>query len=198
MDQLVEKISRSNKALNILLNFNRKILHFTSENDIAKEVCRIAVEELECDSAWFSYSSDTSGKACIPVVSYEEKSTQKDDTNKNDSETKTHKPVNVPNYPYEMLYESWNKETRDDDLLSTIVLPVTCGTQTIGVFCVSVKGSHEKYLFDDNNLLEELVKDLGRGISQLRLNKKNMKNRKYLFGNCKGGTGITFALTLPT
>ena len=102
MDQFVEKISRSNKALNILLNFNRKIFHFISENDIAKEVCRIAVEELECDSAWFSYSSDTSGKACIPVVSYEERPAQKDDTNKNASETKTQKADKAIETPQSM------------------------------------------------------------------------------------------------
>jgi hypothetical protein len=171
----IKKYDNNHKILEILWNFNNMFQNLNSERKIIKEACRIAVEEMGYDYAWFSYMNSNSGKTISHSAQI------KKGNNKNISAAPSlkdspdgkllQKAETVQEYSSEVFFASW-KENLPSNAPSTIILPVICANDTIGIFCVS---ANEINPYNNSILLDDLVNDLGHGINQIRIIKENLK-----------------------
>jgi diguanylate cyclase (GGDEF)-like protein/PAS domain S-box-containing protein len=171
-------LNRSNRALRVLNECMRAIVHATSGQEMIDAVCRTITDVGGYRFAWVGYAQSDAAKTIYPVASagYEAGYLKNFFTwNRNGQRSDpagdaiaTGQPSVVRNLAEDTLYESLRNEALERGYRSAIALPLNAGGQAFGALMIYAA---EAGVFDDEEfkLLSSLADDLAFGILSLHL-----------------------------
>lgn len=190
MEQHYKQVEKSNKMLKTLLAFNRTITNYKNEKELVQEVCRVSVEDLGHSFAWFGYAHNDDAKSITHFIShgngidFEEIELTWEDNEQGNHPAgiaiRTCGTVFTLDNREEDHFKIWKEKVLQKCFLSSIALPIMNTTHTLGVLCICSNEVNKFSSVEEISILEELAKDLSRGIHHLRSNKQTELGNKKL------------------
>ncbi|MBZ5637694.1 MAG: PAS domain S-box protein [Acidobacteriia bacterium] len=184
------ELGRLNRALRVLTACGQAVMRASTEDELLRGVCRIAVEVGGYRFAWIGYAESDPAKTVRPVAH----SGHEDgylgtmritwaDEERGRGPTGTSIRVGAPSVvrstEADPSYRPWRAEAARRGYASSIGLPLTVGGQPIGALSIY---SQEPDAFDEEEvrLLSELADDVAYGIVALRTREENRRSARAL------------------
>ncbi len=172
------ELGRLNRALRVLMECGQAVMRATTEDDLLRSVCRIAVEVGGYRLAWIGYAENDQARAVRPVAhaGFEDryldtvKITWADEEHgrgPTGTAIRTGRPMVVRNMGTDPTYGPWRHEAAQRGFASSIGLPLALGGLPFGALSIY---ADEPDAFDEEEvrLLTELADDVAFGIEALR------------------------------
>jgi diguanylate cyclase (GGDEF)-like protein/PAS domain S-box-containing protein len=178
------KLTRANRALNVLSRCNRIMHHAASEEDLLMDACKITVEEGGYYFAWVGYVKNDAGKSVRPVAragsegGYLETAdiSWAEDTERGrgpvGTAIRTGAPVFARDIRNDPAFLPWRDNAIKRGYVSAIVLPLVVDGQTMGTLNI-YSAEAESFDADELALLTRLADDLAFGIGSIRQKAEN-------------------------
>jgi diguanylate cyclase (GGDEF)-like protein/PAS domain S-box-containing protein len=178
------RLTRANRALNVLSRCNRIMHHAQSEEILLMDACKITVEEGGYYFAWVGYIKNDEGKSVRPVAHAGNENgyletvdiTWADDTERGfgpvGTAIRTGAPMFARDIRNDPSFAPWRDNAIKRGYVSAIVLPLVVDGQTIGTLNI-YSAEAESFEDDELDLLTQLANDLAFGIESLRQKAEN-------------------------
>jgi PAS domain S-box-containing protein/putative nucleotidyltransferase with HDIG domain len=174
----VVALRRANRALKTLSAGNEVLVHATSESELLRDVCRVAVEDGGYGVAWVGFAEHDLAKTVRIVAQYGNDEGYLGSTNITWADTEhgrgptgaairtgtTHVNQNTRTNP---KLAPWRDAALARSLLSSIAMPLNGASGTIGALTLYAR-EVDAFSEEEVRLLQELTADLAFGIATLR------------------------------
>lgn len=190
--QTQEELAQVNRALRLLSNTNKALVHITDEVMLMNEICRLAVEMGGYRMAWIGFAEQDEAKTVRPVaragfdsgyiesarLTWAENSPR--GRGPGGTAIRTGNLSLARNIFGDTAFTPWREEALLRGYKSVIALPLNSKDRTFGVLGIY---SCEADAFDPGEveILKELADDLAYGIIALRTQTDEKKARKEIY-----------------
>jgi PAS domain S-box-containing protein len=172
-------LRRLNRILQALSESNQALVSATDEPAYLAEACRLIVEACGYALVWIGYAEHDEGKCVLPVASagFEDGYLETLDITWADTErgrgptgtaARTGRPVLCRNMLTDPRVQPWRDEALARGYASSIALPLVAGGLPFGVITI-YSAQPDPFSDDEVRLLNDLARDVARGITILRL-----------------------------
>jgi signal transduction histidine kinase len=170
------------KSYKSLVKFSRASSSINDETELARQVCKLVVQELGYDYAWFGYTNNGNSTPIVQAQSYgQEANLLMSAWNYNelsdhpvDQAVKTCRLVTRIEVPSETQPGQWSEFVRQNNISLSLALPVMNTTHAIGVLSVHSVQPNYYPSPEELEILEELAKIFAYRIRVIRTEKENL------------------------
>jgi GAF domain-containing protein len=185
-----QKLEEYKRALLVLSEGNRILVHARSEKNIVRDICRMIVKNGGFVGAWIGYPNHDAEKSIKVVTQYglakgqiEKYKLTWDKKDKRVFPARyaiMQRKTQVKKYlDQESLDEDFRKFSSEAGFSSVVSLPLINNSVLIGALTIFSR-KPDTFHREEIKLLEELASDLAYGISSLRIKKTHEKTQKDL------------------
>jgi len=188
-----DSLRKVNRALRSFSECTKAMTRIDDELELMEEVCRVCVEVGGHQMAWVAFKENDAAKTVKPVTSWGANGCFLDQLNATWDDVpegwgpagtaiRTGKITVFHNILTNPLYRPWQEAAENCGYTSCIALPLIEGGETFGALVIFDKNSHA-FDVEEEQLLEELAKDLAYGVKALRLeddSQREMEERLML------------------
>lgn len=184
------KLKRIQRTLRMLSASNRALLRAEEEDELLREMCRIAVEIGGYRLAWVGLAGQDERKSIIPVAQYghDDGYVEKLDLVWADSAqgrdpvgaaVDTHRPCVVREDTTDPAFAPWLHAAAASGYRSSIALPLRTNGTILGTLAL-YSAESDAFAEDEVEVLSEIAQDLGFGIGVMRLRSEHARAEEDL------------------
>ena len=172
------ELARVNRALRMLIDSNRALVHITDETMLMNEICRIVVNVGGYRMAWIGFAEQDEAKTVRPVAQAGFESGYLESANISWADTergrgpvgiaiRTGQPSMARNISMDPAFALWRADAMLRGYQSMIALPLTNEDRTFGALGIYA-GEADAFDTEEVEILKELGGNLAFGITALR------------------------------
>ncbi len=176
--RVAEELKGVNRALKVISESNKALIHAEEENTLLMDICRIIVETGGYRLAWVGFASQDSKKSIKLAAQWGEPKNYIETLNASWAYTQPHQcpggtairtgtTIAVRDIHWETRFKRWRETALDSGYRSSIALPLTHYEQPFGVLNIYA-AEPEAFSQEEIKLLSGLADDLTYGIDALR------------------------------
>lgn len=179
-------IMRLNRALKLLSECNRVVVHAKSEKQLLDSICKTIAETGEYKLVWIGFADDNAEKSVSPVAScgddgyLQQAKITWDDTERGRGPTgtsiRTCKPQINHNFEANAKLKPWLAEARKRGFQSSSAFPLIADGKAFGALTIYAT-EYDPFNASEVELIEQLATDLSFGILAQRAREKNEENQ---------------------
>jgi PAS domain S-box-containing protein len=173
-----EELKGVNRALNVISESNKALIHAEKEDVLLLDICRIIVETGGYRLAWVGFAKQDKNKSVKLAAQWGEPKNYMETLNVTWAENHPHqcpggtavhtgKTVTVRDILWETRFEGWREEAIKSGYRSSIALPLTHYEQPFGVLNIYA-AEPDAFSLEEVKRLSSLADDLTYGIDTLR------------------------------
>lgn len=173
-----EELKGVNRALTVISESNKALIHAEKENTLLLDICRIIVETGGHRLAWVGFAAQDNKKSVKLAAQWGEPKNYNEKADVSWADTQPHqcpggtairigKTVTIRDIRWETRFEPWRKKALESGFRSAIALPLTHYEQPFGVLNIYA-AEPDAFSQEEVKLLSGLADDLTYGIDALR------------------------------